>query len=372
MKKLGVLPKLTKKYLLDRIKQEEIAELYTKIPVNEDTLMGNSFTSPLRIDHSPTCNYYYNQNGKLRLKDWSGHFDGDVFDIVGYYEKINAKSPQGFQLIIHIIARKFAIHKYKDGAEREKLDNYILTYEEKQLPKLFKVSPRQWNRYDKRYWYDKFGIDSSLLRQAKIIPVEQLQIEDRDGYMIKKYDYRASDPAYAIYGGKRDGINIWKIYFPFRTNNKMSKFITNGVFLQGLHLLQPARVGIITKSYKDVLCMKTFGLQAVALAAESIILTKAEWEYLQPICDFWISVMDYDKAGILMSNKLKNTYGISPLMFTRGRFNQPDFGVKDFSEFRDVYGRAKTIQLIEQTIEPYREDLDKFSLEQYNNLKFIK
>jgi hypothetical protein len=42
-------------------------------------------------------------------------------------------------------------------------------------------------------------------------------------------------------------------------------------------------------------------------------------------------------------------------MFTRGRFNQPDFGVKDFTEFRETYGTEKTKALIINTFDKYKE-----------------
>ena len=82
--------------LLNEITEEDIMEKYLGIPVNESTLTANSFCSPLRIDDSPTCNYWYNHVGKLRFKDWSGHFHGDCFDVVAYKLGVNSRNKRAF------------------------------------------------------------------------------------------------------------------------------------------------------------------------------------------------------------------------------------------------------------------------------------
>ena len=59
MNNLGIYPKLTKDYILERISEEEIMGYYTGVPVIEENFYGNAFTSPFRKDTLPTCNYYY-------------------------------------------------------------------------------------------------------------------------------------------------------------------------------------------------------------------------------------------------------------------------------------------------------------------------
>lgn len=375
MTKLKIRDKLTKKYILDRISQEEIAEKYTKIPVNNFTLSGNSFRSPLRKDKNPTCNYYYNERDKLRLKDWNGSFDGDVFDLaakLGSDKDINIRTGKGFQLVLHLIARDFRIHKYSDRKEREVFQDYIEKIQKETLPKVIKVVPRHYNIPDKKYWYNKFGIGTDLLKKAKVFPVDRLFLEDDTGYINLKYTYKASDPAYAYYGGKEKGVVIWKIYFPFRKGKKSySKFICNKSFIQGLKLDVPSRVGIITKSYKDVLCLKTFGISSISLGNETTLISKNSYFKFKSNHDIVMSSLDYDTAGILMSRKLRNIYNVHPIMFTRGRFGQQDFGVKDFSEFLETYGRRKTENLIKYLVDKNQELFDYLDNYNYESLKNI-
>ena len=375
MKKLTVLPELTKKYILERVTQEEIMNFYIGVPVNKDTLIGNSFLSPVREDNNPTCNYYYytDKKGETRLKlsDWNGTLNGDIFDIASCITKINTKNSQGFKLLLHKIASDFLIHKYSDSKERQILENTVNLHLKTAELKVFKVIPRNWNDFDKQYWYDKFDIGSDLLRLGKVIPVQILEIEGKDGYLHPVYKYFAKDPAYAYYGGVINGVTIWKVYFPFRKRGSR-RFLTNYAFIQGLDILQCARVCLITKSLKDVLCYKRFGIEAVAVPSETYLMTKDEFFSIKCKFDIVLTNFDYDTAGILLANKYKKVHKCLPLMFTRGKFNQIDFGVKDFSEFREAFGRERTISLIEQILSPYLKDIESINKYNYESLKWIQ
>lgn len=376
MKNLRILPKITKTYILQRITQEEIAYYYTKIPVNNNTLKGNSFLSPLRKDNKHTCNYYYNNNNKLRLKDWNGSFDGDVFDIVsllGFKDiKPNPRTPQGFQLILHKIAKDFKLNYYGDKDNRIKFENHINTIKYNKFIKVFKIVPRPLLKLDKRYWYDKYGISSKLLKEAKVIPVKELKVENNEGYINTVYRYKSYNPVYAYYGGKVKGVNIWKIYFPLKIKG-FSKFMTNKSFIQGHHLLKlRTPFLVITKSYKDALCITTFGIDAIALPSESTSLTKDQYLKYKSYYDVIISVMDYDRTGIRMANRLKKDYNIIPIMFTRGLFNSVDYGIKDFSDFVDIYGRDKMKKLLKSVLNKYKYLLDDINNYTYNKLKWLK
>ena len=378
MAKLGILPDLTKKYILERLTQEEIMEYYTNILVTKETLVGNSFTSPFRQDDYPTCNYYYKQDSKgevrLKLKDWNGSFDGDIFDIASYVTKVSSKTGQGFKLLLHKIARDFSIHKYSLSQEREKLDNLVKDYISKKELKVLKVHPRGLNRFDKKYWYDKFGIGSELLKIARIIPVQSLEIQGQDGYLTTVYNYQSRDPAYAYYGGIVNGITIWRIYFPLREKTRAgnTKFITNYSFIQGLHLIKPARVGIITKSYKDALCLRTYNIEAIGVPSETYLMTKEEFFNFKINFDVVFTNFDYDRTGIRLANKYKRVHGCLPLMFTKGKHNQINYGVKDFSEFREQYGHIKMINLITTLIDKYEEDITSINTYNYESLQWIQ
>ncbi|MEK6881668.1 MAG: hypothetical protein AABY22_18760 [Nanoarchaeota archaeon] len=59
---LGILPKITKDYILSKITQEQIFERYLGIPVVTDNLIH----SPIRSnDNNPSFGFNYNNKGKL-------------------------------------------------------------------------------------------------------------------------------------------------------------------------------------------------------------------------------------------------------------------------------------------------------------------
>jgi hypothetical protein len=355
---LKLLPTLTKPYLLERVSQEEIMLYYIGIPVNTQTLEGSSFLSPFRSennpDKNPTCNYYYSENGKLRIKDWNGSFHGDIFDVASWATKINSKTSQGFKLLLNKIAYDFKVHKYSVDEERKKFNILYKQHITTKELKVFKVIPRPFNKFDGKTWYDRWEISSSLLKLGKVIPVQELQVEGNDGYLHTKYVYNSYNPGYAYYGGEINGIILWKVYFPL-TKDKNKKFITNYSFIQGLNLLVPARVIVITKSFKDVLCFRVFGIVAICVPSETYVISKEIMFKLKSYADIVVTNFDYDKTGILLANKYKRVHNCYPIMFTRGRFNQPDFGVKDFTEFRETYGTEKTKALIINTFDKYKE-----------------
>lgn len=373
--KLEVFPLLTRAYILQRVSEEEIMEFYMHVPVNEITLTGNSFTSPMREDTNATCNYYYavsSRTGQQRLKfrDWNGSFHGDTFDVASHFTRIKINTSQGFNLLLHKIAYDFKIHKYSDNNERIKLELAVQEYHKRESLRIFKVIPRSWNGFDKKYWWDRFGISSEILKAGRVIPVQELQIEGKDGYFNTAYRYFSKDPAFAYYGGKFEGITLWRIYLPLR--KKGSRFLSNSAFLQGTNLVQPAKIGIITKSLKDVLVYRSLGFIAIAVPSETYLMTKDEYFDFAKNFDIVFTNFDYDRTGIRLANKYKKIHKCFPLMFTKGNHKQPDFGVKDMSEFRETYGKEKSIALIQSVLSKYQDLLDYYNKYNYESLKWLK
>ena len=87
--------KLNKQYILEKISQVTIFSTYLAIPndvIQHCIDTGELICSPIRDDVHPTCGFRYDNKGKLKFKDFSGHFWGDCFDVValimsGIYNK---------------------------------------------------------------------------------------------------------------------------------------------------------------------------------------------------------------------------------------------------------------------------------------------
>jgi hypothetical protein len=122
--KYGVLPTLTRDYILSKISQEQIFEYYLGVQVDGS---GALMKTPAVIrprDNNPTFNFKYSDNGKLRARDWAGYFWGDCFDIVAYVLRLDAKDKKSFNVILDQIARDFRLHKYADSTH---IDSLTLT-----------------------------------------------------------------------------------------------------------------------------------------------------------------------------------------------------------------------------------------------------
>lgn len=343
----GIYPILTKDYILERIGQEQIMEFYLGISVKVDTLIK----SPLRKDDNPTCSFYYNQHGRLRFRDFSGHFWGDCFDVVAYVLNVNSKDKKAFQLILHTIAKDFKIHKYANTKEIQKYDKITKDFFSAKKAKaklIIKIIPREYNYHDDNYWM-QFNVNRNLLVHGKVYAAEEIYFS-KDGYTFTKvYNYSRKDPAYCYFGGKGTfEIDDWKVYYPFRRKQGEQRFHSNSSFIQGKHLIKGGKIGVITKAYKDVLSFRSFGIQAIAPPAESVLLSKSDYDFMKSKFNILISCMDYDYAGIRMAQQLKYIYGIQPYMFTNGRFNTINYGSKDFAEYVNNNGIEKTKLLIKQ------------------------
>lgn len=359
MKPLKIYPKLTKEYLLSNISQKRIMEYYLKVPVITDNFLGNSFCNPFREDKNPTCNYYYDNNNKLRVRDFGGDlldrlYNMDIFDIVGHIFNLDSNQPQHFKLIQHIIAKDFKINIYEDKNEEvEKLDKFLEVQKAKKHKlKIIKVVPRRWNKADENYWYKRYGISSDTLKKYKVYPVEEVWIENSNGLLNRIYIYNSHNPAYAYYGGKEIEIHLWKIYFPLNKNPKYNKIVTNRQFEQGIEQCQVSKVGIVTKSLKDVMVLDEFRFHSsITLSNETTLLSADNFFKLRSYTGFQVSLLDYDTAGIKMANKLKRSYNMQPLMLTRGRFGKPNYGAKDISDFREAFGREATLQIMNKAVD---------------------
>lgn len=374
---LGILPNLTKDYILSKVSQEQIFEHYLPIKVT----VGSLIKSPLRNDKNPTASFYYSQNGKLRFRDFGGNFWGDCFDLAALYENLNSSNKKDFNILLDKLARIFKIHKYENNEINPVISGSTLSIKEAVINfsgrKKIEVKAREFNEIDARFW-QQGNITKKFLKKFKVFACEYIWLNNN---LI--YTFNSKDPAYAYYFSKGE----FKIYFPFR---KEYRFISNTSVIQGKNLIEPAEYGIITKSYKDVIALNTFNIQSFAPSSESVLISKDEWFKIKWTCNHWFSLMDYDLQGIKMAIKLRKYYNIQPLFFTKEDnfksdnkdktitkkgliYNQyKDFNVKDFFEFVSKYGKQETEKLITEVIEQYQNNFDILDNQINTNLYFLK
>lgn len=348
---LELLPNLSKDYILTYITQEQIFERYLGFPVVYD----RTFACPHWNDSTPSCGFKWTGN-KLRMKDFGGHFWGDCFDFVAFVNNIDGNNGKGFIEVLNKIAKEFRLHKYANGnypVENRNLSNQGLLYSKGETDsfKKLEITKRNWNTYDAEFW-SKSYISKGTLEYYNVYPCEYVW---KDGEII--YTYSKKDPAYCYYRGK-DSKNrdLMKIYFPLRNRKKGYRFMMNYSGLEGLNRIKPAEVLVISKAYKDLMCLKcitygkiNFSMESVSLSSENHSITDEEYQNLWKDYSIIVSLMDFDFQGRNMAWKLKTKYNIHPLFLTDGtRGSKKDYGSKDFSDYAYSNGKENALLLVEE------------------------
>jgi hypothetical protein len=333
-------PKITKQYILARLTQEDIFNFYLS-NFNVVVQTKSLFSSPFRRDKDPSCGFKYRGDGKLIMKDFGGDFHGDCFDVVKYIFRYN-----NFYDILDTIARDFCIHKYENNKPKDfniNTQKLIVESINKVTEKTdIKIKVRKWLKVDEAYW-KKFNITIELLNYYNVYPIQFFWV---NGDL--KYEFEADDLAYAYYFGKNsDNNEKFKIYLPLR---KKFRFRQNCSVLQGLNQLKKAEYGVITKSLKDVISLRSFGIQAVAPNSENTKLQLDDILTIRKSIFKPYSFYDNDLTGIRNAKEIRDTYTIPIIMYHKRtvaeEFYHPK--IKDFCNIVEYLGKEKTKNLIKQ------------------------
>ena len=323
-----VVPDINKRFILGRLSQEEILERYLGVEVT----YTERFNSPLRKDDTPTCSFKKFDNGTVWFKDWSGHFQGDCFNVVSFLYTCNFYEACG------IIARDFRlIEGNGQGSEFTRKPKEHVENESREVAQI-QVQWGNYNQEDHDYWA-QYGIMPETLHAYWVGVVKHGWL---NGSLV--YSKVQDDPCYGYFFEE----GIYKLYFPNRTK---VRFLGNHKGLQGYAQLPPkGELLVVTKSLKDVMFLYQMGIAAIAPPSESSILTEEQYEELSDRFDNIVSLYDFDLTGIRSANKMRKVYSIAPLFFTNGRFGTRDYGGKDATDIAFNLSRSKAETIIEELL----------------------
>jgi hypothetical protein len=294
--------------------------------------LGGSFNSPLRKDDNPSASLFVGRTGTILLKD----FKLGTFNIWQFLQqKYGLTFVETLQVVDHDFnlglstknsLEKAATMEYFGIANNRKVE----VAQSAKLP----IKKRKWKLIDKHYWAG-FGLSLEFIQECDIIPLQNYWVNDELVYWFSIYD-----PAYSIeFGrGKR------KIYRPLA---EKFKWITNAGHdvVQGDKLLaRTAEVLIITKSYKDVLLLRTLGYEAVAPQSETVFIPSKKYEDYEKRFQLKYILWDNDETGRLFSDKFATLHGLTPI------FVPEESKEKDISDFRKAYGHEETVALMQELI----------------------
>ena len=98
---------------------------------------------------------------------------------------------------------------------------------------------------------------------------------------------------------------------------------------------------VITKSLKDVMTLYSLGITAIAPNSENLFLTESQFSKLKSRFKRIIVFYDNDLTGLHNMNKIRKSFDVECMGIPRS------YGAQDISDFHKMYGREKTLELIE-------------------------
>ena len=326
---LSFEPKLSKELILSRFSEEQLMEYYLRIPVKKGL-----FRSPLRDDKNPTCSFFRNNKGTLLFKDFATGQCLDIFSIVQQMFKCN------YFEALKIIANDFGIIQNKSIKRNPgKINENPIKIEDKELSKI-QVEIQDFTDLELKWW-EKYGITKDILQKYQVYSCKYVFL---NGNLLAKSQQHC--PIFGYYGKKYHGLELWKIYFPKRTNYR---FIGNypSKKLQGYdNLPKSGKICVITKSQKDVMALYAYGIPACAPNSETIIPSEFIINDLTSRFEHVFALWDNDITGVTFLNKIKKKYPqIKCLIIPR------NLEAKDFSDLRAKYGYKKTKEFIIQYLQ---------------------
>ena len=318
--------KITKELILSKVSEEQLMEHYLGVPVKKGL-----FRSPLRADKNPTCAFYRNQRGVLIFKDFRGDAHFNVFDVVMH--RFNCS----FYSALQIIANDFGIiHRDDLHINKAKLEYTNSKFEETKSA-IIQIEIRDFQQYELDWW-KQFNITEKTLKKFHVFSCKNVFL---NGNLFHIESERQL--VFGYYGGIKDSIEQWRIYFP---GKKKYKFISNWKSnkIQGANKLpkEGGEMLVITKSLKDVMVFYEYGIPAIAPCSENLFLTEKQYEKLKSKFKHIFLFYDNDLAGISNMNKIRKKYPELHVTFIPRSYK-----AKDISDFIKRYGIKRTKSLIE-------------------------
>lgn len=296
----NIEPNITKEYLLSKNSEETYMSTYLGLPVKKGLQV-----SPLRNDKRPTASFYRNKKGDLIFHDFGTGFNGNFISVVMELNHCNYFSA------LRIIAKDFGYIKNNENYTPtiKKIIHSDEVYKEK-AETVIQVQVKDFSETELKWW-ESFGVNKQTLEKYNVYSCESIFINGQ--YFGSTSE---NNPAYGYYGGKKNNIELWRIYFP---RKKTYRFISNwnSRMIQGIKQLTTDDYVIITKSLKDVMVLNQRGINACAPNGEAILIYASQFKKLQKKYQRVFVLFDNDLPGVKGAHKYKKEYGCHCIFIKR-------------------------------------------------------
>lgn len=316
---------ITEAHLYQFVTDEEIFHYY--LP------QFKRVSAKFRIDENdddPSAGIFKADNGTLLYKNF---VTGECVAAINYVMcRLGLKYNKAIQKIAYDLNVPNVVEvRINDIPAKVQVENKIENVCERKQN--LKVKRRPFNKAELDYW-KTYDIDAALL---KLYKVTALQI-----YWWCDVQYVPKEMCFC-YHFPEDDLYSYKLYFPI---NKHFISSTSANAVQGyLQLDRSQRLCVITKSLKDVMFLRSLGINAVAPQSESCHIPTKIMEDLRDNFDCFIWY-DNDIPGRKGALRIAKQFG-----FNRDRIilisqHLRKQGVKDPTDMRKIKGREFTLEYI--------------------------
>jgi len=296
---------ITKEEILAKISEYQIFKYYCR---NFEEL-DKSFLSEFYLDSNPSCRIYINNNNNLYYKDFGTGEHLSCFDYI--CKKYNIT----YYECLRVISNDFNIRSIKVNVEPSLIvSNDVLNIPVKpRIKSHIEIVSQNYTITDARYW-SKYHIPLQMLEDYDVFSARFVYLHTSKGSTV--FEYKKSNPIYA-YRFVGDNKYSYKIYFPLA--ERKYKWLFSGGSkddIEGFdNLDMSGEYLILTKSLKDCMAYRLFGINAISLQGEA---NKLSSELVQKILKRYDKIIlnyDNDDQGIKSAASLTQQYGFSSYIF---------------------------------------------------------
>lgn len=291
--------------------------------------LRTTYHSPIRTkDDSPSFSVFQNTRSKKEVeylwKDSALNVGGDLFELLEKMFNISSLE------VLELINTDFCIlDDSKEVVVRPIVKKPALKYDSR-----IRIRSKPFTKEALDYW-NSYYIPKELLDWKQVKLVEYLWFNDEQQYPIKP---KSLTFAYAEYNFKYKDWR-YQIYSPFEKKEwKFRNNLSQNQIYGYNHIKYDTDKLIITKSNKDIICLKKFGIAAVSPRSETTRIKDKTVKLLQSKYKFVYSLFDNDETG----KKSALSYDLPSLFI-------PEIsGYKDFSDFLQGEGEIRSKELLKE------------------------
>ncbi len=267
--------------------------------------------SPFRNDRKSSFSIYITR-GRIKWRDHSTGERGDCVDLV--MKVTGLTQHESLERIYLDLIKNTSVKRTRIESITPEIDLSINSKPYADIKIVNRVSSYQDDLYWLRYNITRDIRDSYYTGVADKV------------YLNNKLwaTYSNHNPIYYYYFPDTDHL---KIYRPFEKNSKWLGNVDNNQDIQGYYQcdIKNREIGllVLTKSMKDVMFLRSFGIDAMAINGENHEFNADFIRHLRKYCKNIVSLYDNDKAGVLAALKLWRTHHI-PAIFIPRRWESKD------------------------------------------------